>query len=69
MSGLQPFHARVISERDELSDRLDKLRAFYSTTTYKNLPIEERSRLVRQELHMGQYLSVLNERIAAFPTA
>jgi hypothetical protein len=66
MTTLQPHQQRVVSERDELSDRLGKLLAFFQTPTFVGLPEAERSRLRNQARFMDGYAAVLEERIAAF---
>lgn len=65
-TALKPFQQRVIDEHAELSDKLDKLIAFIGTQTYLDLPAPERDRLWRQSIAMGEYLSILAQRIAAF---
>lgn len=63
---LQPHQQRVVAERAELADRLTKLLAFFKTSNFDGLDVSERIRLRLQAHHMGGYLDVLNERIAAF---
>lgn len=58
---------RVLQERDELADKGDKLSAFLGSNIFAALEADERERLSRQLYAMGMYLTVLNERIAAFP--
>lgn len=60
------FLDRVKAEAKELEDRLVKLAKFMDLgDTFSELAVEEQSRLVRQRHAMGEYLAVLNERIAA----
>lgn len=68
--GLAPHQQRVVEERDQLSERLAKLDVFTShgNAVYEALPQAERDRLLRQTIVMSMYLTVLNERIAAFET-
>lgn len=69
MSHLQPHQQRVIEERSDLAQRLERLRAFIRSEACAQLVNEdERGRLVRQTVYMGCYLQVLDERIAAFPS-
>lgn len=63
---LMPHQQRVVTEKTELDEKIDKLVAFFETQTFKNLPLDEQSRLARQCEHMGKYSEVLAERIAAF---
>lgn len=66
-SGLLPHQQRVVVERAELEDRLDKLSDFLATPIFDSLPEAEQERLVRQSGVMVQLSDVLAERIAAFP--
>jgi septal ring factor EnvC (AmiA/AmiB activator) len=69
MSHLQPHQQRVIEERSDLAQSLERLRAFIRSEACAQLVAEdERGRLVRQAVYMGCYLQVLDERIAAFPS-
>ncbi|MGY6275906.1 crAss001_48 related protein [Methylomonas sp. MgM2] len=63
---LQPHQQRVVTEKDELDEKLNKLRAFFDTDIYANLDEAERSRLSRQSRYMEYYSDVLGERISAF---
>jgi hypothetical protein len=60
------FQDRVIQEKAELSDKLDKLEAFEGGRVYNSLPPAEQSRLTRQLWIMRLYEQVLAERISAF---
>lgn len=63
---MQPHQERVVTERDELQDKLTKLVAFYDSKIFAGLDDGEQSRLTRQRAFMEGYCKVLNERIAAF---
>lgn len=63
------YQQRVINERDELSEKIDKLSAFLQAATAKNLVNEEQLRLGHQLDTMRLYCTILNQRIDAFPTA
>ena len=64
---VQPHQQRVVQERLELKDRLDKLLAFIdSNPTFKTLDAAEQGRLTRQNNAMVEYLHCLEERIAAW---
>ena len=70
MSTLQPHQQRVVDEKNELDEKLKKLRAFCSQVggIFDALPTEEKQRLTEQEGHMAAYSEVLGRRIAAFTT-
>ena len=63
---LQPHQQRVIEEKAVLDAKIAPLLAFFKTDTCLNLPMDERSRLMRQSVVMREYSMVLGERIAAF---
>lgn len=63
---LAPHQQRVVDERQELEDRINKLRAFIPTDLCMSLPFAERARLARQLKIMLEYSEVLAERIEAF---
>jgi hypothetical protein len=61
-----PFQERVIEEKKELDDKIEKLKQFFNTAIYQNLPKDERRRLSRQYTYMEGYSNVLKERIDNF---
>ena len=65
---MQEHQQRVIAESEELQNRLYRLSAFIadSTSAFPKLDALEQTRLIRQRAIMGDYVNVLNERIAAF---
>jgi hypothetical protein len=63
---VEPFQERVVLEQAALEDKLVGLQLFIEGEIYAGLPIEEKERLHRQELHMREYNAVLIERIQAF---
>ena len=63
---MQPHQQRVVEERVELDNKMDKLSKFLDTNTYYNLSEGEKGRLVEQLGVMNQYRDVLDRRIAAF---
>lgn len=65
---MQPHEQRVVTERDELQSKIEKLSKFLDSETYATLPQSEQERMLRQLRHMNDYREVLDERIAAFPT-
>lgn len=64
---LLPHQQRVVVESNELNERLQKLAAFIDGEAFKDIPGDERARLIAQAGAMGGYLTVLQERIAHFP--
>jgi hypothetical protein len=63
---LLPHQIRVVSEKGELDERLQRLKTFMGTATFAELPEAERARLTRQRNLMAQLSAVLGERVAAF---
>lgn len=63
---LKPHQQRVVKEKAELDDKLDKLNAFLKSAEFNNLDRDEQTRLQRQCLAMLSYSAVLNDRITAF---
>jgi hypothetical protein len=65
---MQPHEERVVTEKNDLANKLTKLREFISSSLiFKDLPIDEQARLKTQEFHMSMYWRVLMDRIAEFP--
>ena len=63
---LLDYQQRVVTEKQELDEKLEKLNAFGRGDVFPTLPEEEQERLIRQSKIMDQYSVVLGERIAAF---
>jgi hypothetical protein len=61
---MQDWQLRVIEERDQLVDRLEKLVIFLAKPSRHVLSHEAYGLLVAQQLVMHSYLSVLDRRIA-----
>lgn len=59
------FVDRLIIERDELNERLNKLRQFIESPNFVEIVTDEYQRflLFKQESKMHEYLEILNERI------
>lgn len=66
---LAPHERRVVVEAFDLDDKLTKLCAFRSSEKFKNLPIDVADQLNRQADIMGEYLNILDERLASFEQA
>jgi hypothetical protein len=60
------YQDKVTAEKAELDVRLSRLTEFLNTTTFDALPPAEQRRLFLQQVFMGQYSTILGERIAAF---
>lgn len=64
---LQPHEERVVQERNELNEKLEKLSHFMDkTAVYIDLPKRDKELLIAQENIMVQYQQILNERIGRF---
>jgi len=61
-----PHQQRVVDEKAELDDRLDKLCLFSNGRTFAGLPIVEQERMNTQRHLMCALSAVLGARIAAF---
>lgn len=59
------FVDRLLIERDELNERLNKLRQFIESPKFVEIVTNEYQRLLlsKQESRMHEYLEILNERI------
>ena len=68
---MQPHQERVVVEKKELDEKLEKLLVFIDAgkgPVYAKLVTEERERLTTQARIMREYSDVLADRIAAFQT-
>lgn len=63
---MPPHQQRVIDEKDQLADRLNKLNEFLSKGQPSFIDDAEWTRLNNQCVHMSNYLHVLSERIEHF---
>ncbi len=63
---MQAFQERVVEEKRELDDKIQKLTDFIGGTIFTSLDEAERSRLSIQLQHMNGYSEILRQRIAAF---
>ena len=63
---VEEYQERVVAERSELAEKIDKLSDFIMATKLDTLTDGEADRLVRQLILMLKYSNVLGERIAAF---
>lgn len=62
----QPHEERVIAEKAELDQKIEKLGAFLKTGTFDALPGEEQALLREQHSTMETYSWLLGRRIARF---
>jgi len=65
-SHLSPHQQRVIAEREQLADRIQKLEAFLHTDLYAGLPEDEQQLLKMQADAMVLYLGIINTRTSKF---
>lgn len=63
---MENYQKRVVQEKTDLDERIEKLTDFISTQTYFDLKTRERNIMVLQLYYMRLYSSVLGERIAGF---
>lgn len=63
---MAPHQQRVVDEKNELDNKLEKLVEFLDTQLFLGLPIEEKFRLRRQSVVMDEYSNILAARIGAF---
>lgn len=68
MSTLLPYQQRVVDEKNELDEKIEKLGRFIGTegTPFINLPESERERLAAQYEVMKEYSDILEARIEDF---
>ena len=63
---MRPYQQRVINEKSELDERLEKLQAFTLTQVFKDLKQSDREDLIEQSIVMKMLSDILARRIAAF---
>ena len=63
---MQAYQERVVTERDDLHDKILKLVVFTNGVVFPTLRRVEQIRLCKQVQYMTEYLDILNERILAF---
>lgn len=66
INNMQPHQQRVVDEKNELGERLEKLLAFRQTELYKSLPEQEQELLYFQSQAMKHYHEILEQRIELF---
>lgn len=60
---LMAHQQRVLHERDELLQKLERLRTFIGSQSFEAVPPEEQSLMLEQALHMTDYAWSLTRRI------
>ena len=63
---MEDFQTRVVEEKKELDDKIEKLSTFLQTDMFGSLPDVEQARMTRQKRAMKEYSKVLGERITSF---
>lgn len=63
-SELPDFLVRIVSEKKELSEKINKLNAFIQSKKIRELDIEQSALLFAQRKAMKEYLDILEQRIA-----
>ena len=66
MGEVKPYQDRVIAERTELTEKVERLEEFTLRTEFYKMPPRERDLLVAQSYIMKAYIVVLTLRIAEF---
>ena len=66
MRPTKPHQLRVVLEKEDLDERITKLKAFFMNDAFKALPEAEQLRMRIQARFMDGYSAVLKERIEAF---
>jgi hypothetical protein len=62
---MKPYQERVVQEKKELDERMERLRQFIGTDAFDALDHDEQVRLEKQLDVMHDYSGILAERIAA----
>lgn len=63
MADTETFYDRLLKERKELTEKIDKLTMFLTTQKFEALHGTDQRLLVEQHAHMLNYRGVLCERI------
>lgn len=61
-----PHQQRVVDEKGDLDEKIEKLSRFIDGETFLTLDMAERTRLETQRIAMRTYSAILQERIDAF---
>ena len=60
---MNDFEKRLVEERDQLEERLEKLNAFMITDGFGKIKVRQQQLLTNQAAYMTKYLTTLNLRI------
>lgn len=63
---MQDWQQRVVEEKMELCQRLEKLRQFRTTAEFAGLEKDDRNLMEQQVAYMQEYVDILGRRIARF---
>lgn len=63
---LQPHQQRVVAEKAELDERIEKLNSYFEQPHFRSLHTDEQARMLHQAVLMEYYSKVLGDRIEAF---
>lgn len=63
---MEEYQQRVVDEKNELSERLEKLRTFINSERFLAISYKERNLLKNQRVVMQEYLEILIQRIELF---
>lgn len=66
---MEPYQERVIEEKRELDDKIEKLKTFMNDEVFDELPQKEKENMSIQLSAMFTYSSALKSRIEAFEEA
>ena len=66
---LLPHQLRMLSEKEDLDGKIEKLNNFIDGDVFQNLPREERNDLYLQDGAMKLYALILERRISRFGSA
>lgn len=61
---MDQYQQRVITEKQELDGKTERLKAFIESAEFKTLSLEEQCLLSSQSECMAEYSRILGERIA-----
>ena len=63
---MQAFQERVVVEKNELDEKINKLSSFIESDRWSSVAEDEKERMRKQLVAMGEYSNVLSQRIANF---
>ena len=63
---MQAFQERVVVEKNELDEKINKLSSFIESDRWSSVAEDEKEWMRKQLVAMGEYSNVLSQRIANF---